>query len=151
MTVDEQLIKLRRIAHEFRRAIELSDKNSLPTTFKDFPDGSCGDAALLLGTYLLMNGYGEFRYILGERGSAESWCSQVWLTQGDLIVDITADQFPDSNEKVVVCRGSEWHKPFRGTDKGKADYRSYDDRTAAVLEKAYKEILSHLPRIGVAP
>jgi len=75
----------------FRHAIEACDRSALPITFENFPAGSCGDAALILGKYLEERGFGLFDYVLGERGGR----SHAWLQRGHLVVDITGDQFDD--------------------------------------------------------
>ena len=144
--IEKNLERLRATAREFRLAIEHLDRSVLPVTFENFPRGSCGDAVLLLGTYLLDNGYGEFGYVLGERGDhqANTWSSHTWLEKQNLVVDITADQFPEISDKVIVCLDSEWHRQFNGKIEHKADYRIYDSRTAASLNNVYNEILKYM-------
>ncbi len=101
---------LRRHAERFRWAIEACERSLLPVTFERFPRGSCGDANLLLGNYLTEQGLGDFEYILGERGSKaadpSTWTSHAWIRQGRTIIDITADQFTEVTESVIVVDGS---------------------------------------------
>lgn len=124
----------------FRLAIERTDSNRLPVTFEAFPRGSCGDAALLLAKYLEEIGFGIFQYMLGSRAG---W-SHAWLQQGSVIVDITADQFGDVDEKVIVTTWSPWHIGFSGEVEHVADYQIYDENTRATLGGAY-----HLVRANV--
>jgi len=92
-----ELAHLSNLAAAFRRAIEETPVLVRPFTMSELPHGSCGDAALLLGTYLAEAGFPEFLYVSAERGmkSDNTWTSHAWLAKGSLVVDITADQFDD--------------------------------------------------------
>jgi hypothetical protein len=68
--------------------------------------------ALLLDRYLTEQGMGDFQYISAERGhdgEESTWCTHAWLVQQGLIIDITADQFLEINESVIVTANSPWH------------------------------------------
>jgi hypothetical protein len=140
--VPTDLATLKRHASDFRAAIERAERARLPISFERFPRGSCGDAALLLGTYLLEVKTLEFQYMLGERHYDDSGFphSHAWLQRGSLIIDITADQFPDKRARVIVSRKSSWHETFRAHSEHVADFRIFDPATVATLEIAYVEI-----------
>ncbi len=131
--------RIRKLAWRFRLAIENCDKNELPISFESFPRGSCGDAAWLLGTYLMLNSVGSFDYMSGWRKE----CSHGWLQQGQIIVDITADQFPEIKEKIMVTTDHSWYSAFQGKAQHVADYRIFDEATVN-FEAAYKYIVSHI-------
>lgn len=133
-------IEIYKEASRFREAIEKCDKRLLPITLKNFPKGSCGEATLLLAKYLSDKGYGEFNYILGMRDGK----SHAWLEQNILIIDITATQFDDQNQEVIVTCISKWHKDFNGIYQHIADISSYDERTVNDLSCAYKNLLKYL-------
>lgn len=59
--------KIEELACTFRRAIE-SCLPDLGAAFRHFPRGSCGDATVLLGTYLTENVIAPFDYTNGVRG-----------------------------------------------------------------------------------
>jgi hypothetical protein len=84
---------------------------------KSFPNGACGDTALLLGGFLVDLGHSGFDYICGERGTQadNTWTSHAWLQRGHLFVDITADQFEDAPGSVIVELNSTWHQSFEVT------------------------------------
>jgi hypothetical protein len=105
------------LAERLRRAILATAPEERPLTLRDFPHGSCGDAALLLGTLLSDYGLGEFMHVGGERGdkSDNTWCTHGWLEQNSLIVDITADQFGEIDTPIIVSRNSAWHATFVST------------------------------------
>jgi hypothetical protein len=147
MTNDATALEtLRRQAERFRRAIGLCDRSLLPVTFQSFPRGSCGDANLLLGTYLTKHGLGDFEYVIGERGSKadSTWASHAWIRQGNTIIDITADQFPEMIEPIVVSNDSSWHDTFTQNVEHAADYRVYDGYTRSVLDNAYRSIVAKI-------
>lgn len=136
---------VRRVASLFRMAIEACDRSMLPISFEEFPRGSCGDATPLLGTYLIEHGFGPFDYVLGERGS--SGYTHAWLRQGQLVVDISADQFADAPEAIIVCVNSPWHQTFQQQVKHVADFRIYDEYTTASLASAYELIEERLKQM----
>jgi hypothetical protein len=143
---DESLAHIRKLATQFRRAIERCPRSQLPIRFRDFPHGSCGDAALLLAKFLQENGHTDFLYICRRCEDQ----SHAWLQRDDLIVDITADQFPDQQQSVIVAFDSDWHKTFErdpfDEKEQVADFEQYDPRTAAEMRNAYRLCISHLER-----
>ena len=136
-------------ASDFRRAIDqLVRRGELRgglLRLAQFPRASCQDASMLLGTYLKDSGLGVFDYVFGWRRADRPLTPVVethgWLEQGDIVVDITADQFTnEAIESVVVSRHSEWHLSFAQQNKGSADYRDYaDTRTKDLFELVFLE------------
>jgi hypothetical protein len=102
----ERLIDaVRDAAARFRAALE---QGSLRLHgLQNFPRGSCGDASELLGQYLQDSGLGTWDYRLGFE--PESMNSHAWVEQGQVLADITADQFPDVSDPVVVTADRSWH------------------------------------------
>jgi hypothetical protein len=100
----DQLDSLRKLAVRFRRAIE-SCRAKLPIGLKDFPFGSCLDASLLLGHYLEQSDVGKPIYVSGTKDGR----THMWLEMDGVIIDITADQFGDAPERVMVTRDTAWH------------------------------------------
>lgn len=117
-----------------RSAIE-SRTNLRSVGLASFPVGSCGDASLLLGTYLKDSGLGEWTYHSGSRGQQ----THGWIERDGVIVDITADQFPDVDTEVVVTRGREWHSQFEHTSgsSGPATLKAWDGPAMPDLESDY--------------
>jgi hypothetical protein len=111
---DRAVTEIQAIALRFRACLDLVPRGELPFTMSYFPSGACGDTSLLLGAYLADNGFKDFRYISGDRGSkdANTWTSHAWLACGSLVVDITADQFDDAPVAVIVAAPSPWHQTF---------------------------------------
>lgn len=146
----DRLVLLRAAATRFRSAIERCEPRYLTVTMQSFPIGSCGDATPLLGTFLAQQGLGTFMYVLGERdhNGINGRHSHAWLEDNGIIVDITADQFAEIDQKVIVTAHSEWHATFaREEIQHKADYRIYDMHTVSSLGRAYGAILTELERL----
>lgn len=73
-----------------------------------FPQGLCGTACDMLSKYLEQNGIST-AYVFGENSNC---ITHAWLEYEDLIIDITADQFSEIDEKVVVTRNRCWYEQF---------------------------------------
>lgn len=75
-----------------------------------FPYGWCGLVCRVLGPWLLIKDpHGKYEYICGMRGEQ----SHAWIAHNGLIIDITADQFPETNERVIVSSRSLLHDTFK--------------------------------------
>jgi hypothetical protein len=138
---DQLIEKIQDLSLRFRRAIEATAPASLPVTFHRFPSGACGDATALLGQYLIDNGIEPVEYICGLKGGR----SHAWVRVGDIVADITADQFPDVNEPVIVTRDLAWHQKYRIDQAHAGGVDVYNDFASAVLRSAYERVLQNLP------
>ena len=130
-------------ATEFRLAIERTDRARLPIGLTEFPAGSCSDASILLGVYLSEKGHGEFELIRGHRGRMDddTYGTHAWLFQNDLVVDITADQFDEIEQSVLVKRDSDWHEQFEIDGRNLAHFKIYDSNTCSTLRNAYRVVM----------
>ncbi|MET7372535.1 hypothetical protein [Micromonospora arida] len=129
---------LKAVVAGFRVALELGD---LPlVSLAAFPHGSCGDVCELLGQFLIDSGFGEWRYCSGQRD--DSFFTHAWLERDGLILDITADQFPDIDQPVLLTRGRAWHNQFSLHECRRAanlDHLFFQD-FAADAEWTYREL-----------
>jgi len=132
---------------DFRRALETVDRSLFPEHMRDFPFGCCSDVSDLLASYLNESGLGEFELISASRTIVGSPTQQVethaWLTQGKLIIDITADQFI-GNQAVIVVSSSRWHDTFRISERRSAGLESIAGPVRLGLDEFYKVLLSLL-------
>jgi hypothetical protein len=116
--------RIREMAVRFREAIQKCDMSELPISLANFPTGSCADASMLFGTYLKENGITGFILIKGKRGEGNSLETHYWLEKGDILVDITADQFEDINEEIIIADTNyRWYGAFEKEVRKEADYR----------------------------
>ncbi|WP_426502926.1 hypothetical protein ACPPVO_35540 [Dactylosporangium sp. McL0621] len=100
---------MRAAASAFRAGLERGGLRMI--SLAQFPKGSCGDTCELLGQFLADKGLGDWQYRSGQRD--EPFHTHAWLEQNGLILDITADQFPDINEPVVLTWAPGWHAQFQ--------------------------------------
>jgi hypothetical protein len=135
--MDKDKEKIRALSAKFREAIVRSDKDKLPVTLYNFPEGACGDASILLGEYLHSMGCGSFQYVVGWRNEQ----SHAWIEVEDLIIDITSDQFPEKEEPVIVTTDKSWHNQFVEDQRNAAKIDIYDESAKLVLKRALREIV----------
>lgn len=123
----KQIAVVRALATGLREAIVALPIADRQLGLAAFPAGSCGDACLLLGALFADAGINGFRYVCGERGaqSDNTWTSHAWLQRGDLIVDITADQFTDAPAGVIISENSVWHAQFECEEPVDSDFRNW--------------------------
>jgi hypothetical protein len=69
--------------------------------------------------------------------------SHAWLQRHDPVIEITADQFGDQEQAVIVAYKSDWHSTFTTDrqDKHPADFEQYDQLKAGMLARAYHAII----------
>ena len=135
-----QLIE--QLAFGLRRAIEQLPRSVLPASLSWFPKGACGDASLLLGAYLVDNGFSGFNYVCGERGNhdAGTWTTHAWVAKDELVVDITADQFSDAPAGVIIADPSLWHKTFTAYNTAPSDFREYSEPNIYEIAVLYERL-----------
>ena len=106
---------VRDVAWAFRKAIGMGGLQL--RGLQQFPLGSCGDVCELLGEYFIDRGLGRCTYRNGQVPDRNS--THAWLQRHGLIVDITADQFPEVDSPVIVERDSHWHRQIMGGPGGR--------------------------------
>jgi hypothetical protein len=132
---------IRSRAAAFRRALEMIPLEDRGVSLAEFPHGACSDASDLLGTYLSERRLGEFEYVSGDRqypGDPTRRSSHAWLEQRGLIIDITADQFEEIDDSVLVIRNSAWHCSWTPTHRRVANFRATGSFAIGTLERVYK-------------
>jgi hypothetical protein len=100
--------EIRLAAARFRRALEQG--GLVGVSFASFPRGACGDSSELLGEYLRDSGFGHWTYVSGAIHNP--FQSHAWIERDGVIVDITADQFDDMDQPVIVTVDRSWHDRF---------------------------------------
>ena len=109
--------QLREAATAVRRAIESA------VGFAGFPHNYCNGASDVLGLYFINNlKIGPVEIVAGglrrhpelDEFGKQKEQSHLWLEVEDYIVDITADQFNDCDQAVIVTKDRSWHDQFKG-------------------------------------
>ncbi|MCW6084244.1 transglutaminase domain-containing protein [Clostridium sporogenes] len=134
----ENVEKIRKLATQIRNTITKMKYDEFPNSsfLLQYPRGCCGDASNLLAKFFSDNGI-ECEYVWGMRGEQ----SHAWLECGDLIVDITADQFPEIKEKILITTNKSWHKKFKGQKRSDGDFEKFEPYNRHRLSTVYKNIL----------
>jgi hypothetical protein len=101
------------IASAFRRSFETVDLSKSPGALPHFPEGCCHWASYMIGHYLKYEQKCDPSEVIGERSAADGVENHSWLNINGLVIDITSDEFDDSDEKVIVSKNSAWHKKWR--------------------------------------
>ena len=100
----------------FHSAI-LETKNELSIDFHFFPTGSCRTTCTLLGTFLIQKGFCDLIIQIGEKyylkNNYEQEYTHAWLkAKNSLIIDITAYQFPEISEKIIIQETPLWYNSW---------------------------------------
>jgi hypothetical protein len=144
MEVIMYIDKIKISAVEFRTALMAI----LPELDSDIRvnSGACLDITSMLIRYLEEQELGVFQTVSGwyEYGCGTLLGSHTWLQSGDLIVDITADQFPDVTEPVIVRTNSEWHEGLVEKSDPKPDNRFSDEFSSSMLKAVYSMVVSKI-------
>ena len=128
----EELYKL---ASQFRNALDQLEWSQMPDGFKDFPAGTCGNISNILAEYLYECGVTGVELVIGTNALHGS---HAWLEISGVIVDITADQFPDISASVTVTRDHRWHSQFEENegDRQAAGFSEEDDDLREIYHQA---------------
>jgi len=129
---------IREYSLEFREAIEKLNESEITNSkhFLRFPRGCCGDASDLLAKYLLSKGI-ETSYDWGMYNGQ----SHGWLVYHNYLIDITADQFDEINEKVVVTNDATWYLKFRNPTKKLRTFEDFNIFNYERLNEIYEAIM----------
>jgi len=103
-------MEIEEFASEFRRRLENVVKSISHIEFNSFPCGSCFASSVLLNSFLMKNGCGKFNIVFAKKNNH----FHAWLTNDEIFIDITADQFKGQIEKVIVIKKdiAYWHASF---------------------------------------
>ncbi len=121
------------LIYAVRNALEDKAVNSLYVGFQSFPFGSCMDASILLGTILTKTGKGSFNYTSSKNGEGV-WHS--WIENDVFIIDITANQFPGIDSKVLIIEQSDDYQHL-----GFEIVYKRDVSTASISDTGYRQVL----------
>jgi len=139
--------RLRKIGKRIREIIEVTPQNKRTGHMEAFPRGACGDCSLIIGTYLLKNGFQNVEYVVGVDDGEQS---HAWLECDGVIVDITADQFGAGIQPIIVTKDKSWHSKFKGQKRESCDFREYQDPTIYELYD-FSEIMTESMRLDPNP
>ena len=115
LMTDLEITRVNSLATAMHNALVECARNGLTATLynlRRFPVECCDHACRLLIIFLSENGVSNIQQISGSRPDDPNG-SHLWLVVDGVTVDITAYQFSNTLEKVIVTRQSEWHSQLR--------------------------------------
>lgn len=122
-------------------AQQISDEHKIPY-FPPFPHGWCGCVSRVLGAWLTNSFPGnEFFYICGNQSG-----SHAWIEYNGIILDITADQFDDSNDAIIVklSKESKFHQLFTIENKRLCHIEDVNYQEESIIYQRAKKVYSQL-------
>lgn len=109
---------LRAVALAFREGCEaIHLQNRMPSNMTNFPRGCCGNASEILGDYLISRGLASGKLVRADKGNK----SHAWIEVGNLVIDVTGDQFT-GRPAVYVDVADAWFKKWSVDGRREAVY-----------------------------
>ena len=136
------------VAASFRAAIIRAKKNcefDRRDRMSNFPSGCCDDACDLLAYYLQKKFHIPSKQKIGvyRDDNPESITNHVWLMVNDIMIDITADQFPsliDYTDGIYVGVESEFYRRLENIE----TQENYNIENNVRLSEDYKTIIKYI-------
>ena len=98
--------------------------------------------------YLHDSDLGTFDLVSAARGTVgdptHRFTTHAWLSQRNLIIDITSDQFTENEESVMVLATSSWHDTFHVSGIRTAGLEAIDGPVRPRLDKFYRLLMNLL-------
>lgn len=140
------ITKIKLLCVEFRTAILKCHPEEFPKymSLKRFPIGACGDTCILLGRFLNENDFLYVDYVCGGKTVKGELATHAWLEIENVTIDITADQFEDINETVIVTKDRTWYEQYREINRFRIGEMSFNEQAKERFNKTYELILSKL-------
>ena len=134
-------------ARRFRAALEAAiARGNFSSSFKHFPAAACDYSSTLLGIYFLRTLGLRFHLICSERRNPRKAENQyhAWLQLGEVIVDITSDQFEELKGTIVITRRGDWHKQWKVVS-DESPEKAFRAEIVEAYEDLYQKVISGLP------
>ena len=141
-----EILQLRELAALVRTAILVArDRfpHPLKQKFSAFPKNCCGHASVLLVLYLKDLGVKRVYRVFNGKHIQDVKKSHAWVEVGEIIVDITADQFPD-NPPVIVTDNRKWHACFDGEQRTAEILEDFSEKAMQNYREAYAAVRESL-------
>jgi len=129
----------------FRNMIDNTDFKTLshPRGFCSFPKQCCGDTANLLWKYLQLEHNGKYNDFLQVKSGVKSKDNQshAWVEfRKRIIIDITADQFPDIDERVIITSDKKYYEVFKNQMENEPDFYKFRKEIRDELSDIFTQI-----------
>lgn len=142
---------LRRVATDFRQAIERSRADKDTPHLPYFPDGACKLVSRLLALHLSGRGVRRIRFATGHVPGCEPYIRHTWLLVDDVVVDLTADPFGEA--PVVVGQPTPFHQSLDACDvvEASADIATFTPDEANRYRRFLVPIEARLSALAALP
>lgn len=130
------LERLKKTCEQFRQLFEEHHQEMPEQYLREwFPVGCCREVSNTLGLYLKVNGFGVWESVYGEGILKGEVKTHVWLQKGDIVCDLTLDQFGEEYPKVFVGNKEKFHSVFYEQKPERYRLNYLEQEVYAVLEK----------------
>lgn len=140
--IENQIDRILKVATALRRAMEAADFSDCHhcKTLRTFPHKCCDHASSMLLFVFHEQGIHGFDMM---RGTLPDWGEEGhnWIQRGEIIVDITADQFSGLKLPPVIVGRFEWHSTL--TPEPEPNRLQIDTSLYKVLSDDYDRIMKH--------
>ncbi|MBB3267709.1 hypothetical protein FHW79_005374 [Azospirillum sp. OGB3] len=114
------ILQLQEYVAAFRARLD-AGRDQLPQdACSNFPTGCCGTVSEVLAEALRRDLGVAAAYVCGRRYDDNGTSTHAWIEAGDIIIDVTADQF--GQPAVIVTRDRSWHDTWPNQE-----HRAYID------------------------
>ena len=105
----EAVALLQTVVTAFRHACDrIHQQGRLPVNMTNYPRGCCDNCSEILGDYLISRGLAPAVFVKAFKGKR----SHAWIEVGNLVIDITGDQF-DGRPSVFFDVPDTWVKKWK--------------------------------------
>jgi hypothetical protein len=134
---------MKKLATEFRDALDKINWNEMPEGSEEFPKNCCHRISEVLAIYLKSKGIEGIKYIHCANYKFPSGV-HCWLEVDGLAVDITADQFEEVNTKVIVQSRNIWHSQFGMPFRREPRYGTFSEPENSKLNIIYGAAMKNI-------
>lgn len=145
------LSNLHKHVNHFMDAFSISSHNGFNfEIFNNFPSNCCEFSSMMFARFLIEEQKYDFTDVLMVKGQCKinHHQSHLWLEVTGYVCDITAGQFEDAPERIIVAKKSSWHNRFQilGKNVPQICFDDYvNDYDELVLEQDYQQLIRKLP------
>ena len=119
--------------------------------FDNFPSNCCEFSSMMFARFLIEEQGYNFTDILMVKGQCKKAHHQLhlWLEVKEYVCDMTAGQFHDAPERIIIAKRSFWHNQFQilGKNAPQICFDDYvNDYGELVLEQDYQKLIRNLSK-----
>ncbi len=131
--------QMKQIANKAYEVLQKYHRDIKADAMPLFPKGACMPASILLGTYLLEQGFKNVNIAIGQE--SDSTQTHVWIIwNNDIVIDLTYNQFFPDFDGPYIGAPTAFHKNYSDNfSSSKAECYYYDEGEKA--HSKFKELM----------